>query len=149
MSDTSAPVTRKRFVRWLLGTSVGGLVAAVLYPVTRYIIPPKVGESAASSVTLPFPPTEIAKNTGRIFKFGNKPGIILRTPNGDLRAFTAVCTHLGCTVQYRSDLSEIWCACHNGTYDLNGRNISGPPPKPLTPFDVRVRGTQIVVSRKA
>ena len=147
MSDTSPPVTRKCFVRWLLGTSVGGLVAAVLYPVTRYIIPPKVGESAASSVTLPFPPTEIAKNTGRIFKFGNKPGILVRTPTGDLRAFTAICTHLQCTVQYRTDLSEIWCACHNGHYNLNGVNVAGPPPKPLEEYDVNVRGDQIIVSK--
>lgn len=143
------PVTRKRFVTWLLGTSFGGLAAAVLYPVVRYIIPPKVIESAASSVTLPFPATDLKPNSGRVFKFGNQPAIVIRTPGGELRAFTAVCTHLGCTVQYRTDLSEIWCACHNGTYDLNGRNVSGPPPKPLTPYTVRVRGTQIVVSRKA
>lgn len=147
--NPSPSVSRKSFIRWLLGTSVGGLVVAVLYPVTRYIIPPKETESAAASVTLPFPPSDLPRNAGRIFKFGNKPGIVFRTPNGELRAFSAVCTHLGCTVQYRSDLSEIWCACHNGVYDLNGRNVSGPPPKPLTPFDVRERGTQIVVSRKA
>ena len=61
---------------------------------------------------------------------------------------SAICTHLGCTVQYRSDLREIWCACHNGTYDLNGRNISGPPPRPLDVFDVHVRGDEIVVNRK-
>ena len=50
---------------------------------------------------------------------------------GNYRALSATCTHLGCIVQYRSDLQEIWCACHNGLYDLNGRNISGPPPRPL------------------
>jgi len=153
MSDNDPPtgigLTRKRFVDWLLGTSVGGFFAAVLYPVVRYIVPPEVPESAVNSVTLPFGAGEVPTNFGRIFKFGSRPGIIVRTPTGELRAFSAICTHLDCTVQYREDLSHIWCACHNGHYDLNGRNIAGPPPRPLEPFDVNVRGDQIVVSLRS
>jgi len=140
-------VSRKRFVDWLLGTSLGGLVAAVAYPVIRYIIPPQVTEAAVNSVVLPFEATDLAPNSGRIFKFGSKPGILIKTPSGELRAFSAECTHLDCTVQYRDDLTQIWCACHNGHYDLGGINVSGPPPRPLTPYQVNVRGTQIVVSR--
>jgi len=141
-----ARVTRKRFVDWLLGTSAGGFLAAVFYPVVRYIIPPEVPESAVSSVQLAFAADEVPSNTGRIFKFGTRPGIILKTPGGELRAFSARCTHLDCTVQYREDLEHIWCACHNGHFDLNGKNIAGPPPEPLQAFDVNVRGGQIVVS---
>lgn len=43
---------------------------------------------------------------------------------------------------------DIWCACHNGVYDLNGKNISCPPPRPLEPFKVNVRGDQIVVMKR-
>lgn len=139
-------VTRKRFVDWLLGTSIGGFIVAVFYPVVRYIIPPEAGESAANTVTLSLRPEDVAPDSGQIFKFGDKPGILIRTPGGELRAFSAICTHLQCTVQYRQDLSEIWCACHNGHYDLNGRNIAGPPPAPLPAYDVNVRGDQIVIS---
>ena len=63
-------------------------------------------------------------------------------------AFSAICTHLDCTVQFREDLSRIWCACHNGHFDLTGRNVEGPPPRPLDAFEVNVRGDEIVVSRK-
>jgi Rieske Fe-S protein len=59
-----------------------------------------------------------------------------------------VCTHLGCIVQYRDDIGHIWCACHNGHFDLNGQNIEGPPPTPLETYVVNVRGDQIVVSRR-
>jgi Rieske Fe-S protein len=69
--------------------------------------------------------------------------------SGELRAFSAVCTHLSCIVQYRPDLTQIWCACHNGHYDLNGKNIAGPPPKPLEEYAVNVRGDKIVVSKRA
>ena len=132
---------------WLLRTSIGGFIAAIIYPVSRYLIPPASGESAASSVTLPFAPDELQPNSAKIFKFGNRPGILLKMPSGELRAFSAACTHLGCIVQFRPDLAEIWCACHNGHFDLKGTNVAGPPPKPLEAFAVNVRGNQIVVTK--
>ncbi len=141
------PATRRRFVNWLLSTSAGAFVVAVLYPVARYLVPPSVGESSAASVTLALRPDEVKPNTGQIVKFGSRPAILIRTPTGELRAFSAVCTHLNCTVQYRADLGNIWCACHNGRFDLNGQNIAGPPPRPLDAYLVNVRGTQIVVSK--
>jgi cytochrome b6-f complex iron-sulfur subunit len=141
--------TRRGFINWFLGTSAGAFLLAVLYPVSRYLIPPRVEESTAKAVTLAVKPAEVKANSGLVFKFGSQPAILVRTPAGDLRAFSAVCTHLNCTVQYRPDVSHIWCACHNGHYDLNGKNIAGPPPRPLDPYVVNVRGDQVVVSRGA
>ncbi|MBI4011103.1 MAG: Rieske 2Fe-2S domain-containing protein [Candidatus Rokubacteria bacterium] len=141
--------SRRRFIDWFLATSAGAFLLSVLYPVGRYLVPPPVGESAAGSVTLAIKPDDLKANTGQIFKFGSRPGILVRTPAGELRAFSAVCTHLNCTVQYRPDLGHIWCACHNGHFDLNGKNIAGPPPRPLDAFAVNARGTQIVVSKSS
>jgi len=112
----------------------------------RFMIPPWIVESSASSVTAA-KVSELKPNTGILFKFGSRPGILIATPNGEYRAFTAVCTHLDCTVQYNQEEKLIWCACHNGRYDLTGKNISGPPPRPLEAFTVNVRGDEIVVSR--
>jgi cytochrome b6-f complex iron-sulfur subunit len=139
--------SRRGFINWFLGTCVGAFLLAVLYPISRYLVPPEVGESTAGTVTVSIKPEDVKPNTGQIFKFGSRPAILIRTPAGDLRAFSAVCTHLNCTVQYRPDLSHIWCACHNGHYDLNGKNIQGPPPRPLDAFTVNPRGNQIVVSK--
>ena len=149
MYGTDGAPNRRRFVNWFLATSTGAFLVAVLYPVSRYLVPPEVGESTAGTVTLPLKPDDVKPNTGQIFKFGSRPGILVRTASGELRAFSAVCTHLNCTVQYRPDVSHIWCACHNGHYDLNGKNIEGPPPRPLDGFVVNVRGNQIVVSKGA
>jgi len=142
-------VTRKGFLEIVLRMSAAGLAVAAIYPVSRYIMPPESGEASVSSVVLSLKPTDLAPGTGQIFKFGTRPGIIIRTPEGQIRAFSAICTHLSCTVQFREDIGHIWCACHNGHFDLNGRNIAGPPPAPLTPFEVKVRGDQILVSRGA
>ncbi len=140
-------ITRRGFVNWFLATGAGAFFLSVLYPVSRYLIPPKVEESTAHAVTLSIEPGMVKPNTGQIFKFGNRPGILIRTPTGELRGFSAICTHLSCIVQYRPDISHIWCACHNGHFDLNGKNIIGPPPRPLEQFVVNVRGKQIVVSK--
>jgi len=148
MADDTLDLTpSRRAVNWLLATSLGAFLVAVLYPVSRYLVPPDAGESTAGTVTLPIKATNVNPNSGQLFKFGSRPGILVRTPAVELRAFSALCTHLNCTVQYRGDLSRIWCACHNGHFDLNGKNIEGPPPRPLDSFTVHVRGDQVVVSK--
>ncbi len=136
---------RRDFLNWLIGGAAAVFAGAVLYPIVRYLVPPAGGEKTAAEVTLSIPPEQVAANSGRIFRFGSRPGILVRTPAGELRAFSAVCTHLGCTVQYRADLTQIWCPCHNGHYDLYGNVVSGPPPRPLPQYQVVVRGQSIVV----
>jgi len=113
---------------------------------SQVITPPQVIESAQNSVTAG-KVSELALNTGKIFKFGNKPGILIRSATGELKAFSAVCTHLDCIVQYQPDKKQIWCACHNGQYNLSGQNVGGPPPRPLEEFVVNTRGEEIVVSK--
>jgi Rieske Fe-S protein len=147
-ATTRRGATRRDFLNWFLGTTAGAFIISVLYPLARYLVPPKVEESTSRTVTLAIKPQEVKANTGQIFRFGSQPAILVSTPSGELKAFAAACTHLACIVQYRSDISHIWCACHNGHFDLNGQNIEGPPPKPLEEYAVNVRGDQIVVSKK-
>ena len=135
-------------LNWLLGLWGGGVLGAVLYPVARFLVPPEVAESAALSVTAGSA-RDLAPNSGRVVPFGSQPAIVVRTPAGELRAFSATCTHLDCTVQYRPDLQRIWCACHNGEYDLNGRNVAGPPPRPLDAYEVGLKDDEIVISRRS
>jgi cytochrome b6-f complex iron-sulfur subunit len=83
-----------------------------------------------------------------LFKFGADPAMLIHHKDGQWVAFDSVCSHLGCTVQYHPDEQLIKCACHGGTYDpRTGANISGPPPKPLTKFKVKVSKGSVLVSR--
>ncbi len=138
--------SRRRFLDYLLGTSALATLGAIFYPIIRFMTPPQVIESTENSVVAA-KLSEVPINSGKIFKFGNKPGILVRTAAGEFKAFSAVCTHLECIVQYRSETKQIWCACHNGQYNLNGKNIGGPPPRPLEEFKVNTRGDDIVVTR--
>lgn len=138
---------RRTLMRWLLGTGVGASVASFLYPAIRFMDPPDIAEAAVNEV-----PAgriqDLKPNSGKIVKFGSRPVLLVRVDERELRAFSAVCTHLNCTVQFRDDTRQIWCACHNGTYDLNGKVVSGPPPAPLEEYAVRLRGDDVTVARR-
>ena len=151
--SSAAPVNRSDQIRrsllsWLLGGGVAASLASFFYPVIRFLNPPYIPEAPIDEVS-GGKVADLKPNSGKIVKFGNKPALLVRLSETEWKAFSAVCTHLNCTVQYQESSHEIWCACHNGTYDLTGRVISGPPPKPLDEFVVRLRGDEVVISRRA
>lgn len=152
MNNTPVPSPVQQGKRdFLKAVLTGGLLAwaaSVLYPLFAYLKPPKQAEVEVNSVKVG-PLSGIPKDSGTIVRFGNRPVIVIRTATGEVRAFSATCTHLDCTVQYKKDLGVIWCACHNGKYDLTGRNISGPPPRPLEQFRVVMQGDEVFVAKKA
>lgn len=139
--------------QWLLHSVVTGIVATLavlLYPVVRFLKPREATTSGALEVVAGR--LDVLQREGSLlFNFGGKPCLVVNTPDGDLRAFSALCTHVDCTVAYRRAEGDIFCNCHNGVYDLHGRNVSGPPPRPLEEFKVTKRGNpgqeEIVVSR--
>jgi len=138
--------SRRFFLKQVIGGGILGLLGATVFPILRYLWPPHGARDSVTSVVAA-KVGEMTANSSKMFRFGPKPGILIKTPQGQLKAFSAVCTHLGCTVQYDTEVSVIWCPCHNGKFDLNGQVISGPPPKPLQAFVANVQGEEIVVSK--
>ncbi len=141
------PQVTRRSANWLLGGGVAGSLASFVYPVMRFLNPPATPEAPVNEVVVANA-QQMLPNSGRVVKFGSKPVLLIRVGEAEWRAFGATCTHLNCTVQYRPESQQIWCACHNGFYDLNGRVVSGPPPRPLDEYAVRTRGQEIVIARK-
>jgi Rieske Fe-S protein len=130
---------RRRFLNWFLGSAGGAFLASVLYPVLRYVSPPLIPEASVAEVEAGSTndPELVAKGF-KIVRFGEEPVILIRVSDTEYRAFSATCTHLECIVEYRPDRQAIWCNCHNGQYDLTGRNVAGPPPRPLTAYKVHL-----------
>ncbi len=145
--QTQPEPTRRRIVGYVLGGGLLASFASFIYPILRYLVPPAVAELGGDEIVAA-KVTELKPNSSKIFRFGSRPGLLILNTDGGYTAMSATCTHLGCTVQYRNDLRQVWCACHNGIYDMNGRNVSGPPPRPLDKFEVHLRGDDVVVSRK-
>jgi cytochrome b6-f complex iron-sulfur subunit len=151
MSDTpgntvDVRTARREFVANLvLGVSgflgMGGLGARFLQYLYPIVPPEEVVEVAA----------------GRRDQLPADGGLVLSLPTGkvalvnsggELRAFSAVCTHLGCIVRWEAGMEHLYCACHGGMFDREGQVVGGPPPRPLPRYPVEVREGQVFVKIK-
>jgi len=139
-------LSRRDFFTGLIYGSLGSLAAFIAYPVVRFLVyEKKLPLPKAVTATL----ADIEKmplNSAVYFQYGYLPGIMVRTETGEIKAFSAKCTHLDCNVQYRPDTQQFHCACHDGYFDITGKNIAGPPPSPLLAFAVRQEGNELVIT---
>jgi cytochrome b6-f complex iron-sulfur subunit len=138
---------RRGWIGWLLGGGAAASLASFAYPVLRFVIPPKVSEAPVNEVTAG-KATDLLVNSARMIRFGSRPVLLIRTSDSEFRAFDGTCTHLNCTVQYHQEGRQIWCACHNGFYDLNGKVVSGPPPRALAQYEVHLRGDDVIITKR-
>ena len=147
-------MNRRQLLNWFLGTSFGALLASVIYPVLRYMTPPKIAEANTNQIEAgEVNDPQLLERGYKIVRFGAEPVILVKAADNDFRAFSATCTHLDCIVGFQKEQTRIYCNCHGGCYDLQGRNVSGPPPRPLTPYKVNVvakgSGPGLIVVSKA
>jgi len=138
---------RRKFIDlFLIGSGLGTFIS-LLYPVFRYLMPtPRKEESVSQVVAAKI--GDLAPNSAKLFRFGAEPALLIFTEEGNYLAYSAICTHLTCTVGYDSSTETLLCPCHNGRFNLNGEVISGPPPRPLTRLNLQIRGEEIVVWRE-
>jgi len=147
--ESGEKASRRAF---LVAAGAAGLcyAGALAYPVYRYLASPAEMASnaiAVKEVSLK-DAQKLAPGSVLMFKFGTAPAMLIHHLDGTWASLSAVCTHLGCTVQYEAQADRIHCACHGGVYNpYTGANVSGPPPKPLTRFKVAVTETSVEVSR--
>lgn len=137
-------LSRRDFLFNLLGGWLAGLAAVLAYPVLRYLAPVEAPEPLF--VLLPAPEyLAISPNSTKTFPWGHKMGIFMKASDQTLRAFKGTCTHLDCNVSYKSPERRFHCPCHEGWYDEEGRNIAGPPPRPLSRLEVKVQGEKLII----
>lgn len=139
MSDSSDPqvVPRRTFLDVLLGVGIVGSLVSALFPVLRYLKPLPLAAGGGPTRLTDEEKGKLASQGYVITSSGSKRAIVFEDSEEKLRALDAKCTHEGCTVQYVPGESVVWCACHNGRFDLDGRVLSGPPPKPLPEYTAR------------
>jgi len=140
----------RRFFLTAAGAAGVLYTAALAYPIYRYLASPEemaLSATAVTEITLK-DAQKLPLGSVLMFKFGTSPTMLIHHEDGRWIAMTAVCTHLGCTVQYEPQADRIHCACHGGVYNAyTGANVSGPPPKPLKLYKVAVNDTGVEVSR--
>lgn len=132
-------VTRRQFIKLgiaVLGASWLGLL------VQTWLFPSQTAAQEVKPVEIPL--AELPIGGFKTFTYGAAPAIVIRTPES-IRAFSLICTHLGCTVQWQEGKKEFYCPCHDGRFDEFGEVIAGPPPVPLENYTVQVNNDRVII----
>jgi cytochrome b6-f complex iron-sulfur subunit len=146
--EKSGRLSRRGFVGWLMGFSITATLAGVLTPIIGYLIPPRREADIDQARTLVGILDDFPPNMGQVLAVGGRPVIITHTESGGLKAFSAICTHLGCVAHWHEAGGYIQCPCHDGRFNAQtGAVISGPPPRPLPPYELVVDGEDVYVGR--
>lgn len=134
--------SRRTFLAGILGALGAAIAGLSAYPVLRYLSPQ--GKSGGSGqVTIPR--DKVGTNQAHFFQFQGHPAVVLQKSPGVYVALSAICTHLGCVVQWVPEKSEFLCPCHGGLYASDGRVVSGPPPKALPVLPVDLSGDNLII----
>lgn len=148
---------RRDFMRTTTIAIGGFITLGVGIPSVAYVIGPAIQEQesqdwirlgSASKVELGTPTlfkARIQRQTGWIVN-EEEISVFVLTENGrDFVAMSNICTHLGCRVRWIDDQGQFFCPCHNAVFDKDGEVISGPPPRPLDRYQVKVEDDQLYV----
>ena len=144
MNDRPTIVSRRNYIGASITAGIGALIAWLSYPILRYITPPESQIDAPREIDAGrVDDPRFLKDGFKIVQYGSQPVLVIKVSDTDFRAFSATCTHLGCTVGFRNGPEKkILCNCHGGTFDLTGNNVSGPAPRPLERFRVEIVSTE-------
>ena len=140
-------ITRRQFLNSLFGGSLLAFFSGTLFPLAKFAFP-TLGKEPDFVVLNKTDFAAIPNNSAKIFAWGGVPGIYLKKEDGSTAALRGVCTHMECNVAYRPAEKKFYCACHKGWFDETGKNIAGPPPKPLEFFEVMEKGEKMIIARK-
>jgi cytochrome b6-f complex iron-sulfur subunit len=135
-------LNRRSFLGSCLGGSIGTLALSGLYVVFKFLAPRKEGSITRK---VQFADGDIPAGGAKFFEYAGKSAVLIRRNDGTLAAFSAVCTHLGCVVQWQKEKEQFLCPCHAGVYSSDGAVLAGPPPKPLTKINLEMAGGTITV----
>src|SRR3972149_6077864 len=138
--------------------SIGGLISAIMaVPAVAYLLGPALKRTDAqnwirlgstSKVELGVPTlfkAKIERKTGWIVSQEEIAAFVLTEDGRDFIAMSNICTHLGCRVRWIADRQQFLSPCHNGVFDIHGQVVSGPPPRPLDRYQVKVENDRLFI----
>lgn len=142
-NETRAGVDRRRVLQLLVGGSSLAVVGLAGLPVGFYLLPlePAEGDAVAA-----FGDDELGLWEARQVVVSGRPALVVNTGDG-YRAFSAVCTHLGCVVKWKKGRRQFFCPCHGARFDLEGEVRGGPARRPLAKLEVTETPGTIVVRK--
>jgi cytochrome b6-f complex iron-sulfur subunit len=133
---------RRKFLGMLAAVLGSTAIGSFAYPLLRFFAPPARGNQASA---ISIRKGDVRPGESKELVFNNTPVIVINRFGKGFVAFSKVCTHLGCLVEYDKGLRKLTCPCHAGTFDLDGNVLSGPPPRPLPAVPLKVEGDLVIL----
>jgi menaquinol-cytochrome c reductase iron-sulfur subunit len=138
----------------LLAAAIGATLAV---PAVSYLIGPglrRLSAPRASAGTIEELPIDqpvqreiVVETQDGWMKGEQTKGVwVVKRSSGELRVYNPHCTHLGCAYAWNPAAHQFQCPCHGGVYDLDGRVLAGPPPRPLDTMDATTDGDRLIVT---
>jgi menaquinol-cytochrome c reductase iron-sulfur subunit len=135
---------------------MGLITAAVAIPAAVYLLfPPRVRKGAAWVEAADLTqlkdkqPEEIVFQRNRVdgWKVSTEKATawVVKTSDKDVTAFAPQCTHLGCAYHWDAGSNHFICPCHTSAFSIDGKVLSGPAPRPLDRYTVKLDGTKILI----
>ena len=133
---------RRKFLGVCLAGTAAAAAVAAGYPVFRFLAP---RSGATGLQKLVISDADLREGEAKFFEYGGSSAVLVKTKGGEMIALSAVCTHLGCVVQWVKEQQHFLCPCHGGLFATDGTVLGGPPPKPLAKIPVTVTGGNITI----
>ncbi len=150
-------VSRRDFMKLAI-SAIGGVIGlSWAIPAIAYLVEPalksnqgegwiQLGSTAKIEVGVPtLFKVNIQRQTGWVTNEEELSAYVLTEDAREFIAMSNVCTHLGCRVRWIADKQGFYCPCHNGVFAKDGTVISGPPPRPLNRYEVKVENDQLFI----
>jgi cytochrome b6-f complex iron-sulfur subunit len=134
---------------WLLygGLAAGslGIVGTLINVLLKFLWPPQeLLKKEKETGKVMFNVDEIPEGIGKKFSYKGRPYILIKKGN-EFYVLSAVCTHLGCLVDYDAGSNTLQCPCHGAIFSLNGSVLKGPAPSPLNLLPVKVEDNKVII----
>lgn len=110
-------LSKRSFLNISLFASFFAMAVATIYPIIRYLWPPK-DQSSGNGQALNIPMAELPVGKAKMIRYQGSPAVVIRTGSG-VFALSAICTHLGCIVKWEEDNKRLFCPCHAAIFDVN------------------------------
>lgn len=144
---TNIPITRRKSIQLLLGFSIVSTMVGIVGPIIAYLWP-RSSETGLSGPIAVGKVGDFSPGSGTVVSVNEKAVIVINTKAAGLKAFSAICTHLGCVVAWDQHKNVIHCPCHEGIFNpTTGAVVSGPPPHPLSGYELVVKDGQVLIGK--
>lgn len=137
-------MTRRGFLKWLIGSLGAVSLAGVLYPVIRFLKPPASVSGAIGQVVNVGALSGFAAGTLTLVSVNNKPAVVANN-GGKVTVFSLVCTHLGCNVRVQGN--DLVCPCHGSHFSSTGAVTKGPATLALPAYHTQTQNGSLLVGQ--